>query len=36
MLTAVGNDLVTRDAQGDLIVAVLHDALGTYTTLRLK
>ena len=28
----IGNDLVIRDAEADLIVAVLRDALGTITT----
>lgn len=32
----IGNDLVIRDATGDVIVAVLHDAFGTYPTTRLK
>jgi hypothetical protein len=28
----IGNDLVIRDARADLIIAVLRDALGTFTT----
>jgi hypothetical protein len=30
----VENDLVIRDANGDVIVAVLRDALGTHATIR--
>jgi hypothetical protein len=28
----IGNDLVIRDREGDVIVAVLRDALGTVST----
>jgi len=28
----IGNDLVIRDTAGDLVIAVLRDALGSYTT----
>jgi hypothetical protein len=28
----IGNDLVIRDTVGDLIIAVLRDALGNWTT----
>ena len=30
----IGNDLVIRDADADLIVGVLRDAVGNYTTVR--
>ena len=30
----IGNDLVIRDTQADIIVAVLRDAVGTMTTRR--
>jgi hypothetical protein len=30
----IGNDLVLRDAGADVIIAVLRDALGTFTTRR--
>ena len=30
----IGNDVVIRDADADLIIAVLRDALGTFTTRR--
>lgn len=32
----IGNDLVIRDGEADVIVAVLRDALGTLTAQHMK